>query len=91
MDTMEQNRTLYEDNSNHTLVYKTQMQQNKSTMECDDNLSHKILDKSSRTLAATGAINSRYCTQRATKREDDGEITAATLFVLVLNHRTNRG
>jgi hypothetical protein len=39
MDTMVQNRTLYEDNSNHTLVYKTQMQQNKSTMECDDNLS----------------------------------------------------
>jgi hypothetical protein len=39
METMVQNTTLFEDNSNHTLVYKTQMQQNKSTMECDDNLS----------------------------------------------------
>jgi hypothetical protein len=85
MGTMLLDGTLYEDDADQTLVWKIQMQQNQSKMHGDDKnppQKFSLFGRRSR---------SKHCKRRAKKREDDGEVTRATLFCTILNHRTNSG
>jgi hypothetical protein len=77
MGTMLLDRTLYEDDADQTLVWKIQMQQNQSRIHSDDNNSRQ---KFSLFGSRISSSSSKHCKRRAKKREDDGEVTRATLF-----------
>jgi hypothetical protein len=76
MGTMLLDRTLYEDDADQTLVWKIQIQQNQSRMHYDDNNSGQKFSL----FGSRRSSSSKHCKRRAKKREDDREVTRATLF-----------